>query len=214
VTEQTTAIVPEDPSNPGSDVLRGELGTRTHYIHIALAEATRPLTVQELGERAEVLARAGGYDCKPTTFAPQTTRSHLVSMRDKPGRGFAEQVPDGRWQLTNRAKQLLSDPSAATPKKPASHGIPDGFQAVDERGWLQLPKAFAGATVQVEATNDTELRIRKAVVIPASALPLMEDHLKPLSDRDRDLFLGLLDNPPKPTAAFRAAAKKYNESHE
>ena len=29
-----------------------------------------------------------------------------------------------------------------------------------------------------------------------------------------DLFLGLLDHPPEPTAAFRAAAKKYNESHE
>lgn len=214
MTEITAAVVPEDPTNPGSDVLRGELGTRTHYIHIALAQATHPITVQEIGERAEVLARAGGYDCKPTTFASQTTRSHLVSMRDKPGRGFVEQVADGRWQLTSRARQLLSDPSAASPRKPTSHGVPDGFQAVDERGWVQLPKEFAGTTVQVEATSDTELRIRKAVVIPASALPLMEDHLKPLSDRDRDLFLGLLDNPPKPTAAFRAAAKKYNESDE
>jgi predicted HNH restriction endonuclease len=99
--------VPEDPTSPGFDVLVGQIGTRTHYIHNAMAAMTKPLTPSEIGSRAEVLARAGGYEAKDTTFSGQVTRSHLVSMRDKPGRGFAEEVGNGRWQLTTRAYSLI-----------------------------------------------------------------------------------------------------------
>ena len=106
----TATDVPVDPNNPKYDVLCGEIGTRTHYIHNAMASVEEPLTIAEISKYAERLARKGGYDVKPTTFASQTTRAHLVSMRDKPGRGYAEQVEDGRWQLTERARQRISNP--------------------------------------------------------------------------------------------------------
>lgn len=35
-----------------------------------------------------------------------------------------------------------------------------------------------------------------------------------LSDRDRDLFLGLLANPPKPEKSLREAMKKFQEEYE
>src|SRR5438105_3659508 len=108
----TATEVPVDPTNPKYDVLCGEIGTRTHYIHNAMASAEEPMTVAEISKYAERLARRGGYAVKPTTFAPQTTRAHLVSMRDRPGRGYAEQVEDGRWQLTERARQRIASPDA------------------------------------------------------------------------------------------------------
>ena len=40
-----------------------------------------------------------------------------------------------------------------------------------------------------------------------------DDELKPLSDRDRDFLLDLLDNPPEPTPAFIAAAARYKKRH-
>jgi hypothetical protein len=88
--------------------LIGELTARTHYIHCAMAEANEPLTPAEIGERAELLARAGGYPVKATTFSSSVTSSHLHSMRDKPGRGFAEQVGDGCWQLTTKAWRRIN----------------------------------------------------------------------------------------------------------
>ena len=38
--------------------------------------------------------------------------------------------------------------------------------------------------------------------------------LQPLSNRDRDIFLHLIENPPEPNAAFREAAKRYKARHE
>lgn len=84
---------------------------------------------------------------------------------------------------------------------------------MDDKGRLLLPRGFANAIVTVQIVSDTELHIQKAVVVPEAALPLMEDALQPLSDRDRDLFLGLLDNPPEPTAAFHKAANAYKKRH-
>jgi uncharacterized protein (DUF1778 family) len=40
-----------------------------------------------------------------------------------------------------------------------------------------------------------------------------EYHVVPLSDRDRDFFLELLENPPEPTAAFLKAAASYKKGH-
>jgi hypothetical protein len=57
--------------------------------------------------------------------------------------------------------------------------------------------------VIVEQVSDTELRIRKARVIPEDDLPFFEEAMAPLSDRDRDVFLALLDNPPTPNVALR-----------
>ncbi len=122
-------VVPEDPDKPGYDLLIGEIGTRTHYIHNAMAAAANPLSPSEIGQRAELLARAGGYDVKANTFSGTTTSSHLISMRDKPGRGFAELVGDGRWQLTQRARQRIAAFSTSvnslSSKKKTDFCLPD-----------------------------------------------------------------------------------------
>jgi hypothetical protein len=209
----TKTEVPADPTNPKFDVLCGEIGTRTHYIHNAMASVDEPLTVAEISKYAERLARRGGYPCKQTTFASQTTRSHLVSMRDKPGRGYAEQVQGGRWQLTERARQRIANPEAEEEIADTSELRDPAIRTVDAKSRLLLPTEFANATVTIERIGENEIRIRKAVVVPVDEFPLIEDQLKPLSDRDRDLFLSLLDNPPEPTAALRKALKMHQKRH-
>lgn len=87
------------------------------------------------------------------------------------------------------------------------------IRTVDAKCRLLLPKEFANATVTIERIGENEIRIRKAVVVPIDEFPLIEDQLKPLSDRDRDLFLSLLDNPPEPTPSFLKAAKEYRKRH-
>ena len=73
----------------------------------------------------------------------------------------------------------------------------------DEKARITLPKNFANSTVLVEQVSETELRIRKAGVNPEDDLPFVEEAMTPLSDRDRDAFLALLDNPPPPNDALR-----------
>jgi hypothetical protein len=73
----------------------------------------------------------------------------------------------------------------------------------DEKARIILPKSFANSTVLVEQVSDTELRIRKARVIPEDDLPFVEEAMVPLTDSDRDIFLALLDNPPPPNDALR-----------
>ena len=73
----------------------------------------------------------------------------------------------------------------------------------DAKARITLPKHFANSTVLVEQVSETELRIRKARVIPEDDLPFIEEAAAPLSDRDRDVFLALLDNPPPPNDALR-----------
>ncbi len=101
--------------------------------------------------------------------------------------------PDGREEVTPAAEQQV--------------------RTVDSKSRLLLPKEFANATVTIDRVSQTEIRIRKAVVIPADELPLVEDQLKPLSDRDRDLFIDLLDNPPEPTPALQKALKLHKKRH-
>ncbi len=81
----------------------------------------------------------------------------------------------------------------------------------DDKARITLPKQFANATVLVEQVSDTELRIRKARVIPEDDLPFVEESMAPLSDRDRDIFLALLDNPPPPNDALRRLLTSGNE---
>ncbi len=81
-------------------------------------------------------------------------------------------------------------------------------RTTDAKGRLVLPKAFANATVLVEQVSETELRIRRAKVIPEDELPLREECSTTLSNRDRDLFLELLANPPTPTQSLKKAAAR------
>jgi uncharacterized protein (DUF1778 family) len=69
--------------------------------------------------------------------------------------------------------------------------------------WLQI-----GSQI-----SDTEVRIRKAIVIPEDEVRFYEESANPLSDRDRDRFLDLLDNPPAANAALKRAAKRHAKPH-
>jgi hypothetical protein len=86
-------------------------------------------------------------------------------------------------------------------------------RTTDKKGRISLPKAFADCTVIVEQLSETEIRIRKAKVIPEDEVRFYEESVSPLSDRDRDIFLAVLDNPPPPNAAFKRAAAKYKKRH-
>ena len=87
------------------------------------------------------------------------------------------------------------------------------IRTTDKKARLTLPRAFAESTVILEQVSETELRIRKVVAVPADQIRFYEESVPPLSDRDRDLFLAMLDNPPPPNKAFRKAASKYKQRH-
>jgi hypothetical protein len=87
-------------------------------------------------------------------------------------------------------------------------------RTTDAKGRVCLPKAFANATVIIEQVSDTELRVRKARVIPEDEIRFREETPIVLSDRDRDRFLKALDHPPKPNAALRRAAARQLKTHE
>ena len=75
-------------------------------------------------------------------------------------------------------------------------------RTTDSKGRITLPKGFANATVMIEQLSDCEIRIRKAVVTPEDEVRFSEECASPLSDRDRDIFLSLLDSPPPPNEAL------------
>lgn len=83
------------------------------------------------------------------------------------------------------------------------------IRTTDKKARVTLPRAFANSTVIVEPISDTEVRIRKARVIPEEEVRFAEETRTPPSDRDRDLFLEMLENPPEPTEALRRAFAKY-----
>jgi hypothetical protein len=86
-------------------------------------------------------------------------------------------------------------------------------RTTDSKARISLPKGFANTTVIIERVSDTEVRIRKAVVVPADEMRFVEEASVPLSDRDRDIFLALLDNPPPPNEAFKKAAARHKQRH-
>lgn len=87
------------------------------------------------------------------------------------------------------------------------------IRRTDKRGRVCLPKAFANATVVVEQVSDDELRIRKVEVVPEREVRFLEEEPIVLSDRDRDAFLALLDNPPPPNEALRRAWARYKRRY-
>jgi hypothetical protein len=87
------------------------------------------------------------------------------------------------------------------------------IRTTDSKGRVILP-GFANATVIVEAVSATEYRIRKARVIPEDDLRFPEEEMPiELSRRDAEKFLAGLENPPKPNAALRRAARRFKKSH-
>ena len=61
----------------------------------------------------------------------------------------------------------------------------------------------------IERVSDSEIRVRRAVVVPEDEMPFVEETSSPLSDRDRDRFLDLLAHPPAPTASLKKAAARH-----
>jgi len=86
-------------------------------------------------------------------------------------------------------------------------------RTTDTKARVTLPRAFANSTVIIEHVSETELRVRKARVIPEDEIRFREESPLVLSDRDRDRFLELLDNTPKPNAALRKAAARHANNH-
>jgi hypothetical protein len=82
-------------------------------------------------------------------------------------------------------------------------------RTTDRKARVSLPPSFANATVLIEQVSDTELRIRKAQVIPEDEVHFAEESSTTLSDRDRDRFLSLLDSPPPANPALKKAARKH-----
>ncbi|MFO0929119.1 MAG: DUF1778 domain-containing protein [Gemmataceae bacterium] len=81
-------------------------------------------------------------------------------------------------------------------------------RSTDRKARVCLPRSFADSTVIIERVSDTELRIRKAQVIPEDEIRFAEEIRQPLSDRDRDRFLDLLDNPPAPNEALKKVMRR------
>ena len=84
-------------------------------------------------------------------------------------------------------------------------------QTADAKARVTLPEGFANAPVILEQLSDAEVRIRKAKMTPGTSAVFPEETITTLSDRDRDLFLRLLENPPKAIAALRKAMAKHQE---
>jgi hypothetical protein len=76
-----------------------------------------------------------------------------------------------------------------------------------------LPPRFANSAVLIEEISDTELRIRKAAIVPEDELPFVEECRQPLTDDDRDFVLALLATPPAASANLKKTAKEYRRHH-
>lgn len=83
------------------------------------------------------------------------------------------------------------------------------IRITDEEARVSLPKSFASSVVIIEQVSETEVRIRKATVPPEDEIQIYEESVSPLSDRDRDILLSLLDNPARANEALRRAAARY-----
>ena len=83
----------------------------------------------------------------------------------------------------------------------------------DKKGRLILPARFANSAVLVEEVSETELRIRKAVILPEDEVPFTEENRSPLSNEDRDFVLSLLAAPPKANAELKKAARERRRRH-
>jgi len=84
---------------------------------------------------------------------------------------------------------------------------------VDSRARVTLPRAFAKTTVVLEQISDSEIRIHKARATGRDRPRFPEEEIAPLSDRDRDRFVRLLENPPRPNSALRKAMSKHRKQH-
>lgn len=81
----------------------------------------------------------------------------------------------------------------------------------DANANVTLPMSFANTTVIIEQVSDEEVIIRKAEITSEEKIIFREEIVTPLSDRDRDCFLEMLDNPPPPNDVLMDAVRRYKE---
>ncbi len=87
------------------------------------------------------------------------------------------------------------------------------IRIADSKGRVTLP-GFANSPVIIDAVSDDEYRIRKARIIPEDELRFSEEEGSvQLSERDAQRFAKSLENPPRPNAAARRAAKRFKANH-
>jgi hypothetical protein len=82
-------------------------------------------------------------------------------------------------------------------------------RSTDAKARVSLPKSFANSTVLIEEMSDTELRIRRARVVPEENFRFSEELPTKLSKRDRESFLSALDDPPAPNRSLKKAVATY-----
>lgn len=75
-------------------------------------------------------------------------------------------------------------------------------QIADSQARVHLPLSFANSTVLIEQISETELRICQVSDTPEVVPTFAEEAPVVLSERDRELFLELLANPPQGDAAL------------
>jgi hypothetical protein len=83
----------------------------------------------------------------------------------------------------------------------------------DKKARLVLPTRFASSAVLIEEVSETELRIRKAVILPEDEMPFTEEQRAPLSDEDRDFLLSVLAAPPRANPKLKKAAREQRRRH-
>ena len=88
------------------------------------------------------------------------------------------------------------------------------IRIADAKGRVSLP-GFAHATVIVDMVSDNEYRIRKARIIPEEELRFSEEEFPiKLSERDAKDLVRAIENPPRPNAVARRAARhRADEDH-
>jgi hypothetical protein len=82
-------------------------------------------------------------------------------------------------------------------------------RSTDAKARVSLPKSFANATVLIEEVSETEVRIRKARVVPEEDFRFSEERPRTLSKRDRDRFLSALGEAPAPAPSLKKAVAAY-----
>lgn len=83
----------------------------------------------------------------------------------------------------------------------------------DAEARVALPTGFANATLVIEQLSDVEVRIRKTDAFEDDEKQFAEEQIRVLSDRDRDHFLDLLENPPRPSPTLRRALSGIRQQH-
>jgi hypothetical protein len=86
----------------------------------------------------------------------------------------------------------------------------EGRLTAEERAEID---AYGRVGCLLDLMHSLARRSLNAKGVPEDEVRFLEETPTVLSDRDRDAFLALLDNPPPPNEALRRAAEKYKKRH-